>query len=68
MGINDQLMKELTAMLMPSSSALFVLMRNPSPDRDRVPEALKGLGGKILMTSFSQDEAKLQAALSAAKS
>jgi uncharacterized membrane protein len=34
-----------------------------------VLEGLKGLGGKILITSLShKDEAKLQAALSAAKS
>ena len=35
----------------------------------RMLEELKGLGGKILMTSLShEDKAKLQAALSAAKS
>jgi uncharacterized membrane protein len=68
-GINDHFMKELTGTLIPGSSALFVLVRNPTPDRDKVLEELKGLGGKILMTSLShEDEAKLQAALSAAKS
>jgi uncharacterized membrane protein len=68
-GINDHFMKELTATLIPGSSALFVLVRNATPDRDRVLEELKGLGGKILMTSLShEDEARLQAALSAAKS
>jgi uncharacterized membrane protein len=68
-GINDHFMKELAATLIPGSSALFVLVRNATPDRDRVLEELKGLGGKILMTSLShEDEAKLQAALSAAKS
>jgi uncharacterized membrane protein len=68
-GITDHFMKELTATLIPSSSALFVLTRSPSPDRDRMLEELKGLGGKILMTSLShEDEARLQAALSAAKS
>jgi uncharacterized membrane protein len=62
-------MKELAATLTPSSSALFVLTRSPSPDRNRLLEELKGLGGKILMTSLShEDEARLQAALSAAKS
>jgi uncharacterized membrane protein len=68
-GINDHFMKELTATLIPSSSALFVLTGSPSPDRDRMLEELKGLGGKILMTSLShEDEARLQAALSATKS
>jgi uncharacterized membrane protein len=68
-GINDHFMKELTATLIPSSSALFVLTRRPSPDRDRMLEGLKGLGGKILMTSLShEDEARLQAALSATES
>ena len=69
MGINDHFMKELAATLMPCSSALFVLTRTPSPDRDQLLEELKGLGGKILMTSLShEDKAKLQAALSAARS
>src|SRR5260221_11769724 len=68
-GINDQFMKELAATLIPSSSALFVLTRSPSPDRDRLLEELKGPGGKILMSSLSHDyEARLQAALSAPKS
>jgi uncharacterized membrane protein len=64
-GINDHFMKEVAATLIPGSSALFVLTRSPSPDRDRMLEELKGLGGKILMTSLShEDEARLQAALS----
>jgi len=68
-GINDHFMKELATTLIPNSSALFVLTRRPSPDRDRMLEELKGLGGKILMTSLShEDEARLQAALSATKS
>jgi len=68
-GINDHFMKELTATLIPSSSALFVLTRSPTPDRERLLEELKGLGGKILMTSLShEDQARLQAALSAGKS
>jgi uncharacterized membrane protein len=67
-GINDHFMKELTATLIPGSSALFVLVRNPTPYRDRVLEELKGSGGKILMTSLShEDEARLQAALGGPK-
>jgi uncharacterized membrane protein len=68
-GINDRFMKELAAILRPSSSAIFVLTRRPSPDKDRLVEELKGLGGKILVTWLShEDEARLQAALSTAKS
>jgi uncharacterized membrane protein len=68
-GINDHFMKELAATLIPGSSALFVLVRKATPYREMVLERLKGIGGKILMTSLShEDEAKLQAALSAARS
>jgi uncharacterized membrane protein len=67
-GITDQFMKELAGTLIPGGSALFVLVRRPSPDRDSVLEELKGIGGKILMTSVSHDDAaRLQAALSAAR-
>jgi uncharacterized membrane protein len=67
-GITDQFMKELAGTLIPGGSALFVLVRRPSPDRERVLEELKGIGGKILKTSVShEDAAKLQAALSAAR-
>jgi uncharacterized membrane protein len=63
-GINDQFMKDLAATMKPGSSALFVLVRRATPDK--VLEELKGSGGKILKTSLShEDEAKLQAALSA---
>ena len=65
-GIDDKFMKELAAGLPAKSSALFVLVRKATPDR--VLEELKGTGGKILRTSLThEDEAKLQAALSAAK-
>ena len=63
-GVNEHFMKELAATLVPGSSALFVLVRKAEPDR--VLEELKGTGGKILKTSLShEDEARLQAALSA---
>jgi len=66
--ITDRFMKELATVLIPSRSALFVLTRRPTSDKDRVLEELKGLGGKIFMTSLShEDEAKLRAALSATK-
>jgi uncharacterized membrane protein len=65
-GIDDHFMKELGATLKPGSSALFVLVRKATPDK--VLDALQGIGGRILQTSLSHDdEAKLQAALDAAK-
>lgn len=65
-GINDRFMKELAATMTPNSSALFVLVRKATPDK--VLEELKGTGGTILRASLSnEDEAKLQAALDAAK-
>ena len=64
-GINDQFIKELSAAMTPGSSTLFVLVRKSTPDK--VLEELKGTGGRVLKTSLShEDEAKLQAALSAA--
>ena len=64
-GINDAFMKELAATLKPGSSVLFVLVRKATPDK--VLEEIKGTGGRILKTSLShEDEAKLQAAISAA--
>ena len=65
-GIDDNFMKELGATLKPGSSALFVLVRKVTPDK--VLEAVRGIGGKVLKTSLSHDdEAKLQAALDAAR-
>jgi len=65
-GINDRFMKDLAAGMKPGSSALFVLVRKSTPDK--VLEHITGTGGKVLKTSLShEDEAKLQAALSAAK-
>jgi uncharacterized membrane protein len=65
-GIDDKFMKELASNMNPGSSALFVLVRKATPDK--VLAELEGSGGKVLKTSLSHDdEAKLQAALSAAK-
>lgn len=65
-GIDDNFMKQLAETLKPGSSVLFVLVRKSTPDR--VLEELKGTGGKILQTSLSHDDqAKIQAALDAAK-
>ena len=66
-GIDDKFMKELADNLTNGTSVLFVLVRRATPDK--VLEELQGTGGKILKTSLShEDEAKLQAALGAAKS
>ena len=68
-GITDRLMKELATVLIPSRSALFVLTRRPTPDKDRLLEEVKGLGGRIFLTSLShEDQTRLQAALNAPKS
>lgn len=65
-GINDAFMKELAGTLKPGSSALFVLFRKMT--NDKVLDELQGTGGKVLKTSLShEDEARLQAALDAAK-
>ena len=65
-GIDDTFMKELAATMQPGSSVLFVLVSKATPDKGL--EEIQGTGGKILRTSLShEDEAKLQAALSAAK-
>src|SRR5258708_3760290 len=63
-GVDEHFMKELAATLTPGSSTLFVLVRRRAPEK--VLEELKGTGGMILKTSLShEDEARLQAALSA---
>ena len=65
-GIDDGFMRELASTLSPGTSALFVLVRRVT--LDKVLEELRGSGGKVMKTSLSHDdEAKLQAALSAAK-
>jgi uncharacterized membrane protein len=61
-GIDDKFMKEFGANFTPGSSALFVLVRKATPDK--VLEALKGFGGKVLKTSLTADsEEKLRVAL-----
>jgi uncharacterized membrane protein len=68
-GITPRFMKELAATLTPGGSALFAVTGVPSPDRESILKELSGIGGKIITTSLSHsDEAKLQAALEAAKS
>jgi len=65
-GVDDNFMKDLAAGLPAGGSALFVLVRNATPER--VLDEVKGMGGKILKTSLThENEAKLQEALNAAK-
>ena len=66
-GIDDKFMKQLAETLKPGTAALCVLVRRATPDK--VLEEIKGFGGTVIKTSLShEDEAKLQAALSSAKS
>lgn len=66
LGIDDKFMKDLASQMRPGGSVLFVLAHGATPDK--VMEELQGTGGRILKTSLShEDEAKLQAVLSAAK-
>jgi uncharacterized membrane protein len=61
-GVNDKFMRELGAELQNNSSALFVLLKNASPDK--FIRELEAYGGKILKTSLSDaDEARLRAAI-----
>jgi uncharacterized membrane protein len=63
-GINDPFIEQLSAAFKPGTSALFVLVRQVAPDR--VLEAIKPYGGKVLQTSLSHEsEARLRAALDA---
>jgi uncharacterized membrane protein len=65
-GINDDFMKKIASGFNNGSSALFILVRQMTPDK--VLAELEGTGGKILQTSLTHEqEEKLQAALSAAK-
>lgn len=65
-GINDKFMKDLASGFNNGSSALFILVRKVTPDK--VLAELEGSGGKVLQTSLTHEqEAKLQAALSKAK-
>lgn len=65
-GIDDQFVKDLSSQLKPGNAALFVLVRESTPDR--VMNEMKQFGGKVLRTNLSEaDEQRLQAALSGQK-
>jgi uncharacterized membrane protein len=66
-GIDDKFLTQLAQTLKPGTAALCVLVRRATPDK--VLEEIKGFGGTVIKTSLSHDdEVKLQAALSSAKS
>jgi uncharacterized membrane protein len=56
-GIDDKFMKEVAASLDGGNAALFILIRKMTTDK--VLEDLKGVGGKVLRTSY--DHAKQEA-------
>jgi uncharacterized membrane protein len=61
-GIEDNFMKELGAQLQPGKAALFLLVRQVTPDK--VLDAVKQYGGTVIRSSLTRDaEARLQQAL-----
>jgi|ERR1043165_4225447 uncharacterized membrane protein len=63
-GIDDNFVREVKALMQPGSSFLFVL--DEVGDMDVILHAIRGLGGKIVKTNVDLDQAKLiQSALSA---
>jgi uncharacterized membrane protein len=64
-GIDDRFMKEVGASLQSGNAALFLLIRKMTTDK--VLGDLKGVGGRVLRTSFDHTkEEALRAALEAA--
>ena len=62
-GVDDNFMRELGSTLAPGTSAIFVLVRQATPDK--VLEEVSKFGGKVLRTSLTKDrEAQLQQVLS----
>jgi uncharacterized membrane protein len=66
-GVGNQFLKELADTVKPGTAALCVLIRSMTPDK--VVEELQQYGGTVLKSNLShEDETKLQAALTSAKS
>jgi uncharacterized membrane protein len=60
-GVDDEFVKEVGNTIQPGHSALFLLIREATPDR--LMDELKQFNGKILQTSLSHEaEAKLKEA------
>jgi uncharacterized membrane protein len=55
-GINDDFIHEVSDSLQPGNSALFLFVSEVQVDK--VVEALKPFGGKVIHTSLSKDEEK----------
>ena len=53
-GVDDDFIKEVGAAIEPGHSALFLLVREATPDK--VLEALKGFKGKVIKTSLTTDK------------
>ncbi|GBF80104.1 DUF1269 domain-containing protein [Aphanothece sacrum] len=53
-GVDDDFMRELGETLQPETSALFVLVRQVTPDK--VLDEVAPFGGKVLRTSLSKDQ------------
>ena len=63
-SIDKQFQDQVRGMVQPGTSALFLMLEKVTPDK--AVEAMSKYGGTVLKTSLShEDEAKLQAALSA---
>ena len=63
-GIDDKFIKEVGETIQPGNSAIFLLIRESTPDK--LIDELKGYKGTVLKTSLStDDEAKLRAAFGA---
>jgi len=61
-GIDDDFIKRLSQDMQPCCSALFLLVRDLSPER--IVESMDGLGGELIQTSLSKDWAsRLEEAL-----
>ena len=64
-GINDQFIKDVASTVQSGNAALFVLVRKVTGDK--VLAGLKGVGGKVLRTSFNESKEKaLREAIAAA--
>ncbi len=64
-GIDDKFIKEVGETIEPGHSAIFLLIRESTPDR--LIDELKGYRGTVLKTSLSKDnETKLREAFGAA--
>lgn len=63
-GVDDKFIKEVGEQIEPGDSALFLLVRESTPDK--VMDELKKFDAKVYQTSLSKDdEAKLRAAFGA---